>query len=53
MKTFKGQIDDTWKEVDLTSFLKENPKWNNKTINSYQKTIIEVTECNESDAKEI
>ena len=27
MKTHKGQIDETWTEVDLTQFKKENPKY--------------------------
>ena len=30
MKTYKGQIDETWTEIDLTQFKKENPKWDNK-----------------------
>lgn len=27
MKNYKGQIDETWTEVDLTQFKKENPKY--------------------------
>ena len=27
MKTYKGQIDKTWTEVDLTDFFKDNPKY--------------------------
>ena len=27
MKKYKGQIDDTFKEIDLTDFFKENPKF--------------------------
>ena len=27
MKTYKGQIDETLTEVDLTDFFKDNPKY--------------------------
>ena len=50
MKTYKGQIDETWTEVDLTQFKKENPKYAPKT---YKESIIEVTGCNPKDADEI
>jgi len=26
-KIYRGQIDDTWTEVDLTDFFKDNPKY--------------------------
>ena len=29
MKTYKGQIDETWKEVDLTQFKRERPNYAN------------------------
>jgi len=32
MKTYKGQIDETWTEVDLTDFLKDNPEFAPKPI---------------------
>jgi len=52
MKTYKGQIDETWKEVDLTDFFKDNPKYDN-SIPTYQKSIIEITGCNKEDAAEV
>jgi len=28
-KIYKGQIDETWTEIDLTDFFKENPQFKN------------------------
>ena len=50
MKTYKGQIDETWTEVDLTDFFKDNPKY---TPKGYRQSIIEVTNCDPKDAEEI
>jgi len=51
-KKFKGQIDDSWTEVDLTDFFKDNPKYAPQP-KGYKESIIEVTGCNAEDAEEI
>ena len=50
MKTYKGQIDETWTEVDLTAFKKDNPKY---AVKGYREQIIEVTGCDPLDAEVI
>jgi len=38
-KIYKGQIDDSWAEVDLTAFFKENPKYAPKSESQKESTI--------------
>jgi len=49
-KIYKGQIDDTWDEIDLTDFFKDNPKYD--TRNKNQKVSnSEITEYISEDNK--
>ena len=45
----KGQINETWTEVDLTQFKKENPKYAAKP-SYYQALIMEAVNCDKDEA---
>jgi hypothetical protein len=42
-KTYKGQIDETWEEIDLTDFLKDNPRFD--TRNNQKEKTDEGIDC--------